>query len=42
MDFTQTTASTPPAAPKRCPIIDLVELIFTFLAASPRAALMVG
>ena len=32
MDFTQAINSTPPAAPKRCPIIDLVELIFTLVS----------
>ena len=32
--------STAPAAPSRCPVIDLVELIAVFLAASPIAFLM--
>jgi hypothetical protein len=36
----ENTASTPPAAPSRCPVIDLVELTITLYAASPSAALI--
>jgi hypothetical protein len=33
----ENTASTPPAAPSRWPVIDLVELTASFLAWSPKA-----
>ena len=33
-------ASTTPAAPSRCPVIDLVELTASFFACSPKARLM--
>src|SRR5450432_2645404 len=36
---TQKIASIPPAAPSRCPVIDLVELTITVFACSPNEAL---
>ena len=36
----QITASTPPAAPRRCPVIDFVELSASRRAWSPKTALM--
>ena len=36
---TENTASTPPAAPSRCPVIDLVELTASFLRVIAEAAL---
>ena len=37
---TEMTASTPPAAPSRWPVIDLVELTTSFFACSPKASLI--
>ena len=36
--ITQMPASTPPAPPSKCPVMDLVELTATFLACSPKHA----